>query len=87
MLWKKNKKERNRIDQFHSVLKREEFKYAEDKWTVRQVFIHLADDERYYAYKAFSYSRQVRCISGSSQGARHYNKDFNATGRTLKDIL
>lgn len=64
---------------------REEFKYAEDKWTVRQVFIHLADDERYYAYKAFCCSRQVNVFLEVPQG-NDYNKDFNATGRTLKDI-
>lgn len=64
---------------------REELKYAEDKWTVRQVFIHLADDERYYAYKAFCFSRQVNVFLEVPQG-NDYNNDFNATGRTLKDI-
>ena len=64
---------------------REEFKYAENKWTIRQVFIHLADDERYYAYKAFCFSRQVDVFLEVPR-SKDYNKDFNATGRTLKDI-
>ena len=63
----------------------EEFSYAADKWTIRQVFIHLADDERYYAYKAFSYSRQSNVFLEVPR-SQAYNKDFNATGRTLKDI-
>ncbi|MEO6684379.1 MAG: DinB family protein [Dyadobacter sp.] len=66
-------------------VEREEFNYAEDKWTTRQVFIHLADDERYYAYKAFCFSRQVDVFLEVPQG-KDYNKDFNATGRTLTDI-
>ena len=34
---------------------KENFRYAADKWTVKQVLIHIADDERYYAYKSFCY--------------------------------
>jgi len=63
----------------------EDYKYAEDKWTIKQVFIHLADDERYYAYKAFCYSRRVNVYLEVPQGEA-YNKDFNAYNRTLKDI-
>jgi hypothetical protein len=63
----------------------EEHTYAEDKWSIKQVFIHLADDERYYAYKAFCYSRQVDVYLEVPQG-EGYNKDFNASNRTLKDI-
>ncbi|GLU51606.1 DinB family protein [Dyadobacter frigoris] len=64
---------------------REDFKYAENKWTIRQVFIHLTDDERYYAYKAYCYSRQIDVFLEVPQG-NDYNKDFNVNGRTLEDI-
>jgi len=63
----------------------ENFKYAENKWTIKQVFIHLADEERYYTYKAYCYSRQVNVDLEIPQGET-YNKDFNAANRTLKDI-
>jgi len=63
----------------------EDFKYAANKWTVKQVFIHLADDERYFAYKAFCYSRQIDVMLEIPRG-ESYNKDFNAGNRTLKDI-
>jgi hypothetical protein len=49
------------------------------------VLIHLADDERYYAYKAFCCSRQVDALLEVPQG-NDYNKDFNAQNRTLTDI-
>lgn len=63
----------------------ENHRYAEDKWTVKQVFIHLADDERYFAYKAFCCSRQVDVYLEVPQG-KDYNRDFNAANRTLNDI-
>jgi len=63
----------------------ENYAYAEHKWTVKQVFIHLADDERYYAYKAFCYSRCVNVFLEVPQG-KAYSKDFNAQYRTLNDI-
>jgi hypothetical protein len=63
----------------------EDFKYAEDKWSVKQVFIHLCDEERYYAYKSFCYSRQTDVYLEIPMG-KNYTKDFNVTGRTLKDI-
>lgn len=64
---------------------KEDFSYEEGKWTIKQVFIHLADDERYYAYKAFCYSRRVNVYLEVPQGD-HYRKDFNAQNRTLADI-
>lgn len=63
----------------------EDYSYAEGKWTIKQVFIHLADDERYYAYKAFCCSRQIDAILEMPQGD-DYNKDFSAQNRTLTDI-
>jgi uncharacterized damage-inducible protein DinB len=38
---------------------REDYRYAADKWSVRDVFLHLNDTERFYAYRAFSASRKV----------------------------
>lgn len=63
----------------------EDYKYAENKWTIKQVFIHLADEERYYAYKAFCYSRHTDVYLEVPMG-ESYTKDFNAGARTLKDI-
>jgi hypothetical protein len=63
----------------------ENFRYAPDKWTIKQVFIHLSDDERYYAYKAFCYSRRIN-VHLEVPAGEAYTKDLNADNRTLKDI-
>src|SRR5512133_3675899 len=36
---------------------REGFRYAPDKWSVRQVIGHLTDGERVFGYRAFCFSR------------------------------
>ncbi|HNW60496.1 MAG TPA: DinB family protein [bacterium] len=36
---------------------REEFRYAPDKWSVREVLGHLIDGERVFGYRAFCISR------------------------------
>ena len=36
---------------------RETWRYAEGKWSVRQVLGHLVDGERVFGYRAFSFSR------------------------------
>ena len=59
-----------------------DFSYAEGKWSIKQVFIHLADEERYYAYKAFCYSRHTDVYLEIPMGEK-YAKDFNAANRTL----
>jgi uncharacterized damage-inducible protein DinB len=64
---------------------KEDYKYADDKWTVKQAFIHLCDEERYYTYKAFCYSRQMD-VNLEIPMSKNYTKDFNAANRTLHDI-
>jgi hypothetical protein len=59
--------------------------YAPGKWTIKQVFIHLCDEERYYAYKAFCYSRRSD-VNLEIPMSEAYTKDFNASNRTLQDI-
>lgn len=62
-----------------------DFSYAPGKWTVKQMLIHVADDERYYAYKIFCYARGIDVHLEVPAGER-YRKDFNAANRTLADI-
>ena len=33
------------------------YRYAEEKWTIKEIILHLIDDERIYAYRALSYAR------------------------------
>jgi uncharacterized damage-inducible protein DinB len=33
------------------------FRYAENKWSVKEVLVHIVDDERIYAYRALRFAR------------------------------
>jgi hypothetical protein len=64
---------------------RADWAYAANKWTIKQVFIHLADEERYYTYKSFCCSRESHVNLEIPMGAK-YTKDFNASNRSLSDV-
>lgn len=34
-----------------------DFKYAPDKWTIKEVLVHIIDDERIYGYRAMCFAR------------------------------
>jgi hypothetical protein len=62
-----------------------DLRYAPGKWSLKQVLIHLADEERYYAYKAFCCSRGTPALLEVPMSA-DYCADFNAGSRSLVDI-
>jgi len=33
------------------------FRYAENKWTIKEILVHIIDDERIFAYRALRYAR------------------------------
>ena len=65
----------------------ENFTYADNKWTIKQLFIHLSDEERYYSYKAYCYSRQVNVDLEVPPSGGEYAGHFNAANRTLQEIV
>src|SRR5947199_7623651 len=61
------------------------FRYAPDKWTVKEVVGHLADSERIFAYRALRISRGDKTpIEGFEQDDYVKNGGFN--DRTLSDL-
>ncbi len=73
------------IDLIHSIpFSRENFRYAENKWSIKTIFIHLIDTERFYYYRAFCSSRQVDVNIEFDQDM--YAQNSNAVHRTLQDI-
>src|SRR4051794_23474575 len=34
-----------------------EYRYARDKWTIKEILAHIIDDERIYAYRALRFAR------------------------------
>jgi uncharacterized damage-inducible protein DinB len=62
-----------------------EYRYAEGKWNVKEVYLHLIDVERIMAYRALRFARN------DSSDLRGFNDDeyvlnANAENRTLADI-
>lgn len=54
-----------------------EFKYADNKWTVKQVLNHIIDTERIFSYRALRYSR------GDAQTLLPYDENFYAANANL----
>ena len=63
-----------------------EFRYAEGKWTPKEVLQHLMDTERIFAYRALRIARQDSTpIPGFEQD--DYVLPSKANDRTIQDLL
>lgn len=62
------------------------YRYAEGKWTIKEILAHVVDDERIYAYRALRFAHNDRTeLPGFEQDA--YALHSGANGRDVKDIL
>ncbi|MDP4150295.1 MAG: DinB family protein [Bacteroidota bacterium] len=62
------------------------FRYARDKWTIKEMLVHLIDDERIYSYRALRFARHDRTeLPGFEQD--DYVPYSNANARTATSIL
>ena len=63
-----------------------EFKYAEGKWTFKEILVHVIDTERIFNYRALRFARND---STELQGFDHdfYNKNVSTTSRELQELL
>ena len=65
---------------------KENYCYAEGKWTLKQVMSHIADCERIYAYRALRFSRKDNTqLAGFEED--EYAVNSNTAQRSLKDII
>jgi hypothetical protein len=62
----------------------EDFKCAGEKWSVKMIFLHLVDAERFYNYKAFCAARKIAVEQEFDHTA--YATNFNAENRTMPSI-
>jgi hypothetical protein len=68
---------------------REGFRYAEGKWTIREVFGHLIDAERVFSYRAFCISRgEQLSLPGFDENVyiRHSHYDRQRLGELVAEF-
>lgn len=63
-----------------------DFRYAEGKWSIRELIIHLMDAERIFAYRALRIARNdFTSLSGFDENA--YVPESFADGRLVESLL
>jgi uncharacterized damage-inducible protein DinB len=62
------------------------YRYAEGKWTIKEILAHIIDDERIYAYRALRFARNDQTeLPGFEQD--DYAAESRANVRTIEDLL
>lgn len=74
------------LELIHSIPEvKSDYRYADGKWTIRQVLCHMLDAERIFAYRALRFARNDQTpLSGFDENA--YAAYLNAEGRSLIQI-
>jgi uncharacterized damage-inducible protein DinB len=63
-----------------------DFRYAEGKWTIKDIIQHLIDAERVFSYRALRISRNDKTpLPGFEEN--DYVNNTNANGRSIQDLL
>ena len=61
-------------------------RYAEGKWSIKEVLVHIIDDERIFGYRALRYARADKTeLHGFEQD--HYAYYSNADDRNIESIF
>ncbi len=64
---------------------RETYRYAEGKWSIREVIGHLIDSERMFQYRALCFARRDPAHLPSFEEG-DYASESNAHGRSLSEL-
>jgi uncharacterized damage-inducible protein DinB len=63
-----------------------DYRYAEGKWTIKEIIQHLIDTERIFSYRAMRISRNDKTpLPGFDED--DYVNNTNANGRNLQELL
>jgi uncharacterized damage-inducible protein DinB len=63
-----------------------DYRYADAKWTIKEIIQHLIDSERIFAYRALRFSRADKTPLPSFD-ENQYVSNTNATHRSIQDLL
>ncbi len=62
-----------------------EYRYAEGKWTVKELLQHIIDTERIFSYRGLCFARgEQQSLPGFDENA--YAQHADVSGKTLKDL-
>jgi uncharacterized damage-inducible protein DinB len=62
------------------------YRYAAGKWTIKEILVHIIDDERIFSYRALRYSRNDNTpLPGFEQD--NYTRYAHANDRSLESIF
>ncbi len=63
-----------------------DYRYAEGKWTIKDIILHLTDAERVFSYRALRFARQDNTpLPGFDENS--YVDAANAGSRSIQDLL
>ena len=63
-----------------------DYRYGKNKWSIKEVLVHIIDDERIYGYRALSFARNDKTnLPGFEQ--ENYNLNSDTSERTIENIL
>ncbi len=63
-----------------------DYRYAEGKWTIKDIILHLIDAERIFAYRALRFARNDKTeLPGFEEN--DYVVEANASKRSIQDLL
>jgi hypothetical protein len=63
-----------------------EYRYAEGKWTPKEILLHLVDAERVFCYRALQFSRSLN-VSLEGFDENEFVNNSRANSRSLENIL
>ena len=71
----------------HSIPQdKQDFKYAEEKWTIRELICHLIDSERIFSFRALWFARNDKTpLPGFDEN--QFAMQTNADGRDLRSLV
>jgi uncharacterized damage-inducible protein DinB len=82
------RKSKKKVNKLISKLNKKQLKYqyAEGKWTIKEILVHMMDAERVFAYRALRFARNDKTtLPGFDE--KNYAPASKATERKIKSIL